>query len=217
MQTSIETMKKNNEERIENSIKNIPNANYENIARLLPELIAQQKLILDISIYAPHDAEEYAQKGVKRYCLYNHPDKENPCSIWIFAFASCQKTTIHDHKYKASVMILEGPVTERLYTPVPNGQAMNNQYPAVLCERTDRFNFHLNQDKPDDKIVHQLKRRKAFGENQTSRSLHIYNMEAYEVDASYRRNINQLFFSTKPSGHTSPAHTESHYQAGPIL
>ncbi len=162
---------------------------YKQVAELLPKLIADKKIVLDTSVYSPADPNTTQGNGVGRFLIYDHPDKKNPFSIWVFAFGSKQKTCIHDHQYKGTVMVLDEPISEKLYAPT------HEQF-AKLVERSDRYRFHTNQDDLQGHFVHQLKRRKELGEG-TSHTLHIYNMEARVVNLDNivdRRNIKHVYF-----------------------
>ncbi len=179
-----------NREIITKAINQLDVINYETVSTSLPKQLLEGSLKLDHSVYKPAAP---TTNGVGRYFLYDHPDKSNPFSIWVFAFAPRQKTTIHDHKYKGTVTVLEGPISEKYYLPT-------GEYTARLANRVDRYRFHSNRDDLSDVFVHQLKRRKALGEG-VSVTLHIYNMEAYLVNLEGkkmdRRNLNIIYSKDK--------------------
>lgn len=171
MMSRLELARVVNSRKIDAEIKKLDVVTYETVSELIPRLLAEGKLTLDHTAYVPADITE--KSGVGRYLVYEHSDKDNPISIWTFAFASQQKTCIHDHKYKGTVTVLNGPLSEKYYTPLGDDSAR-------LIKRTDRYSFHCNRDPlvDDGKFVHQLKRRKEFDPHDISVSLHIYNMEA---------------------------------------
>lgn len=184
--------KSENSEQIRNLVRQLgQDVSYELIAEQLPKLLVERKIRLDTSGYLP-SAPTTEASGIGRYLIYDHPDKSNPFSIWAFAFAFRQKTCIHDHKYKGTVVVLDGPIAEKLYRPT-------SEDTAGLVGRSDRYKFHFNRDDLTGDFVHQLKRRKDFGPG-VSVTLHIYNMEARklilekEVD---RRNIDQIYSKVK--------------------
>ncbi|MBA2711268.1 MAG: cysteine dioxygenase [Tatlockia sp.] len=183
-------------ELIKNEISKLASdPNYELVSDQLPRLIAEKKLILNHSDYKPADLSTVESKGIGRYLIYDHPNKSNPFSIWVFAFASKQKTSIHDHLYKGTVIVLEEPISEKFYLPTKDNKAQ-------LIERYDRYRFHTNKDDLKGNFVHQLKRRKNLGEG-ISLTLHIYNMEAHHIlDENQlvdRRNLNKIYLKDKGS------------------
>ena len=91
----------------------------------------------------------------------------------MFAFAPRQKTLIHDHKYKGTVIVLGEPVSEKYYQPTGESSA------RLVDRLEDRF--HSNRDDLNGIFVHQLKRRKGLSLG-TSVTLHIYNMEAHLIN-----------------------------------
>ncbi|CAM3147939.1 Predicted metal-dependent enzyme of the double-stranded beta helix superfamily [Legionella steigerwaltii] len=192
MFTKIEGIKQN-EETITRAINELDKVSYDTVSKFIPKKLAEGSLKLDHSVYKPADSNTVMPHGVGRYLIYDHPDKSNPFSIWVFAFAPRQKTTIHDHKYKGTVTVLEGPVSEKYYQPT-------GKHTARLVNRIDRYRFHSNRDDLNGVFVHQLKRRKALGAG-VSVTLHIYNMEAYlvnfEGEKTDRRNLNIIYSKDK--------------------
>lgn len=177
-----------NTKMIERELKELgDDLTWEIVSEILPQRIAEKKLRLDHSVYTPKDPE--AVNGFGRYLVYDHPDKKNPFSLWVFAFAEKQKTAIHDHAYKGSVIVLEGPVSEKFYQPVGENSAQ-------LVDRIDRYSFHHNKDDLNNDFVHQLKRRKGLGEG-VSLTLHIYKMEAQLINEENeiidRRNLDKIY------------------------
>ena len=171
MRSKLELLREENSRKIEAEIKKLDIVTYETVSELIPRLLAEGQLTLDHTAYVPADIT--SKFGVGRYLVYEHSDKDNPISIWTFAFASRQETCIHDHKYKGTVTVLNGPISEKYYKPLSDG-------PARLIKRTDRYSFHCNRDPlvDDGMFVHQLKRRKEFDPNEIGVTLHVYNMEA---------------------------------------
>lgn len=186
-------IKQQNCEAITKAISNLEVVNYDTVSSLIPKLLEDGELTLDHSVYTPADSTTISACGIGRYLVYEHADKTNPFSIWALAFAPRQKTSIHDHKYKGTVTVLEGPVSEIYYQPT-------EEHSARRVARFDRHRFHSNSDNLDDTFVHQLKRRKGLGEG-TSVTLHIYNMEAHlispEGELIDRRNLNTIFSKDK--------------------
>lgn len=187
-------IKRKNTELIRAAIYELNDINYDSVSTLLPELLTEGKLILDSSVYTPVNPAVTDATGIGRYLVYDHPDKENPFSIWIFALAPRQKTSIHDHMYKGTVTVLQAPVTEKFYLPTTESSARRIGF-------LDRERFHTNKDDLKGTYVHQLKRRKAFGEG-VSVTLHIYNMEAQfineEGNTIDRRNLDKIYIKDKP-------------------
>lgn len=107
MLTRMEKIRQKNKETLVKAISELDEVTYETVSMSLPQQIAKGLLKLDPSVYQPADPETMMPNGVGRYLIYDHPDKSNPFSIWVFAFAPRQKTTIHDHKYKGTVTVLE--------------------------------------------------------------------------------------------------------------
>lgn len=200
MQTSKEekTQAGDNVALISNAITTLgETTSYEVVADALPKLIARGTLCLDLSRYITSPNAQCAN----RYLLYDNPDKANPLSLWVFAFARRQKTCIHDHKYKGTVMVLQGPISEKFYNPTGNNSAQ-------LVSRIDRHRFHTNEDDLTDTFVHQIKCRKGLGVD-SSITLHIYNMEAHVVNQENERmdnrNLNTIFFKDKKAAHLNGA------------
>ena len=208
MYEKIELAREQNKLKIIKAINELDTVNYETVSTLLPRLIAEGSLQLDHSIYIPADPSTVLPQGVGRYLVYDHNDQSNPFSIWAFAFAPQQQTPIHDHKFKGTVTVLEGPVSEKYYQPT-------GEKTARLVSRTDRYRFHSNRDELNDTFVHQLKRRKGLGEG-ISVTLHIYNMEAHfvnlEGEQMDQRNLNKIYCKDKSVDKESiPDYTEEHY------
>jgi predicted metal-dependent enzyme (double-stranded beta helix superfamily) len=185
-----------NAEAIIEAIGALDKIDYETVSKLLPDLLAQGKLTLDASVYEPFDPDSIEPSGIGRYLIYDNPDKENPFSIWAFALAPRQKTPIHDHKYKGTVTVLQGPVSEIQY----HSTGESNFAKLVRC--TDRYKFHTNRDDElNNAYVHQLKHRKNLRSG-TSVTLHIYNMEAHCINnegiINDNRNI-KITYSKIPS------------------
>jgi kynureninase len=186
--------KTKNNEAIKNEISKLgPKVSYEMVSEILPKLLAEKRLILNHLVYTPADPTTLEASGIGRYLVYDHPDKTNPFSIWVFAFAPRQKTSIHDHEYKGTVIVLEEPISEKFYQPTSEDSAQ-------LIERTDRYRFHCNKDDLNGNFVHQLKRRKGLGMG-ISVTLHIYNMEAHLINQGSeiidRRNLDQIYSKDK--------------------
>ncbi|WP_412757759.1 cysteine dioxygenase [Legionella bozemanae] len=201
----IDGIKQKNREILIKAITELDEVTYETVSTYLIQKLAEGSLKLDPSVYKP--ADPTMPNGVARYLLYDHPDTSNPFSIWVFAFATKQKTTIHDHKYKGTVTVLEGPISEKYYHPT-------GEHTARLVNRVDRYQFHSNRDDLSGVFVHQLKRRKALGEG-VSVTLHIYNMEAYlvglEGEKMDRRNLNIIYSKDKTVNKENiPAYSEAH-------
>lgn len=184
---------------IKKAISTLKNITYDSVASLIPNMLANKSLILDASAYLPANPNE--KSGVGRYLVYDHKDPANLFSIWAFAFAPQQKTTIHDHKYRGTVTVLQGTLSEKFYTPVGDK--------AVLSARYDRYRFHMNQDDGTEipQKAHQLKYRKAMVEPGTvAVSLHIYEMPAHKNDTEeHNRNLLSIF-SKKPSVEPKPSY-----------
>ncbi|KTD40604.1 cysteine dioxygenase [Legionella parisiensis] len=198
---------KHNREKIIKAINGLEVVTYETVSTFLTQQLAEGTLKLDHSVYKPADPTTEMPSGVGRYLLYDHTDTSNPFSIWVFAFAPKQKTTIHDHKYKGTVTVLEGPISEKYYQPT-------TACTARLVNRVDRYPFHCNRDDLSGVFVHQLKRRKALGIGM-SVTLHIYNMEAHFVDLEGkkmdRRNLNIIYSKDKIINKENiPGYSEAH-------
>ncbi len=195
-EAKIERINQKNRDVIVQEINKLDVVNYDTVSQLLPKLIQQGQLTLDHSIYTPFDVTSLNSSGVGRYLVYEHLDKDNPLSIWAFAFAPRQKTSIHDHEYKGTVIVLNGPISEKYYTP--NEETGT----ALLHERADRHRFHSNSDNLANNLAHQLKRRKDLGEG-ISVTLHIYNMNAHKVtpegETVISRNLHRLYTKEKTS------------------
>lgn len=188
-----------NSEAIVKVISNLEKVNYDTVAELLPKLLVEGTLHLDPSAYKPTDPTSRKANGIGRYLIYDHPDKTQAFSIWAFAFASQQATSIHDHLFKGTVTVLEGPISEKYYIPTEDGF-------AKLAKRTNRYRFHTNSDSLDSMFIHQLKRRNNFGEH-ISVTLHIYEMEASlvnnEGEVVDNRNLNNIYLKDTSSGKAS--------------
>ncbi|MGL6028885.1 MAG: cysteine dioxygenase [Legionella sp.] len=209
----IEQIRTENSELIAKVIKRLPKITYDTVAHSLPQLFATGLLELNLLAYPPADATATTAAGIGRYLIYDNGDLENPFSIWMFAFAPKQKTCIHDHQYRGCVTVLQGPVSEKYYTPSDDGSVR-------LITRADRYRFHSNTDDLDDNFVHQLKRRKGLGDG-VSVTLHIYNMHAHLVDQlgtiSDNRNLNVIY--SKAPAEQEPPPYEALYPApvpGPV-
>ncbi|KTD60292.1 Cysteine dioxygenase type I [Legionella santicrucis] len=192
MQEKNELISEANREKIVKVMNELEVVNYETVSKYLPRLLVEGSLKLDHSVYTPADPLTNLPQGVGRYLLYDN-DSVNPLSIWIFAFASRQKTTIHDHKYKGTVTVLEGPISEKFYQPT-------GEKSARLVNRIDRNRFHSNSDDLTSIFVHQLKCRKGLDVT-ISITLHIYNMEAHLVNFDGekidQRNLNIIYSKDK--------------------
>ncbi|KTC88437.1 cysteine dioxygenase [Legionella cincinnatiensis] len=204
MQDKIEFVREANREKIVKAMNELEVVNYETVSKHLPRLLAEGALHLDHSVYTPADPSTNLPKGVGRYLLYDH-DSSNPFSIWVFAFAPRQKTTIHDHKYKGTVTVLEGPISEKFYQPT-------GEKSAQLVNRIDRYRFHSNSDDLTSTFVHQLKCRKGLDVT-ISVTLHIYNMEAYLVHFDGKkidqRNLNIIYSKDKTGANKNiPSYTK---------
>lgn len=200
MFTKVERIRQKNRETVKKAITELEGISYETVSMSLPTRFAEGSLKLDNSVYYPADLNTVMPHGVGRYLIYDHPDTTNPFSIWIFAFALRQKTTIHDHKYKGTVTVLEGPISEKYYQPT-------GEKTARLVNRIDRYRFHSNRDDLNDSFVHQLKRRKDLGEG-ISITLHIYNMAAHLVNSGGeqidRRNLKTIYSKDKTKENVPP-------------
>jgi effector protein B len=189
----IEEIRLGNSKAIIEKINELTVINYDTVSKLLPKLLVEGTLTLDHSVYTPLDPTTIKANGIGRYLVYDHPDKTDPFSIWVFAFAPRQKTPIHDHKYKGTVTVLDGPISEKYYRPTERNLAQ-------LAGRSDRYRFHSNRDDLTGTFVHQLKRRKGLGDG-TSVTLHIYDMEAHVISLDGnivdRRNLDQIYFKEK--------------------
>lgn len=160
-------------------------------------MLADGTLKLNSAAYVPVDPKN--KSGVGRYLVYQHSNP--PFSIWAFAFSEGQKTSIHDHKFKGTVTVLEGPISEKKYTPTSDKT-------AEIVSQADRHQFHAARDDLEDKnlTVHQLKLRKNLREpGAVSVTLHIYDMPAKQILQSEgglevdNRNLLHIFSKSKPS------------------
>ncbi|EHL31577.1 cupin domain-containing protein [Legionella drancourtii] len=201
----IEHIKQKNCKAITEAISKLEVINYDTVSSLIPKLLEEGTLALDHSVYTPADSTIITTSGIGRYLIYDHADKTNPFSIWALAFAPRQKTSIHDHKYKGTVTVLEGPISEKYYQPTRENLARR-------VAQFDRHRFHSNSDNLKDTFVHQLKRRKDLGEG-SSVTLHIYNMEAHlitsEGERVDRRNLDKIYIKDK-----NPLNEHEHQQLG---
>lgn len=182
---------------------------YDTVSKIMPAMLARGELVLDPAAYTPGNIDA---KCPGRYLVYDHQDSANAFSVWAFAFAPQQKTSIHSHKYQGTVVVLQGPLSEKAYVPTEDGK-------AALIGRSDRLAFHTTQDDLANtpEIVHRLKLRKGIVEKEGTMvavSLHIYNMAAFKVEAAqkepkdhndHNRNLFKLFDkATKPAGTVNP-------------
>lgn len=201
----IELIREENRVKLIKAIKELDLVNYDRVSECLPKLLAKGSLKLDPGAYTPFDPSTNEPHGVGRYLLYDNTSS-NPFSIWIFAFAPRQKTTIHDHAYKGTVTVLEGPVSEKFYQP-------SGEESAQLERRIDRYRFHSNGDDLKGTFVHQLKCRKGLGVT-GSVTLHIYEMEAYKVNIDGmkidRRNLNMIYSKDKTVHKDLPPYTKAY-------
>lgn len=188
-----ERIRLKNSQAIMEKINNLDVKNYDTVSKLLPKLIADGSLTLDPSVYTPADPTTVEAKGIGRYLIYDNEDTTNPFSIWAFALAPRQKTSIHDHKYAGTVTVLDGPVSEKYYKPTGESSAKR-------IDRADRYRFHSTRDDLNETFIHQLKNRKGL-RHDTSVTLHIYNMEAHFVNEAGvmldRRNLDTIYTKDK--------------------
>lgn len=196
-----EHIKRKNSKAVLAEINKLDIINYDTVAQILPLLLKEGSLKLDTSVYTPADNATYNAQGLNRYLVYDNPDSSNPFSIWVFAFNSQQKTSIHDHKYKGSVTVIDGEVTEKYYKPIDNTQAISQG-------RIDMYTFFTSRDDFKQPFVHQLKRCKSLGLG-SSATLHIYNMPAHDIndkgDQIDRRNLDRLYTKFKEQDENSPS------------
>ena len=185
----LEQRREANLNAIKTAMQGLDRVTYDTVSALLPRLLLDGALVLDASAYPPADPSTQECRGIGRYLVYDHADPENPFSIWVFALACGQKTPIHDHKYRGTVTVLDGPVSEKYYEAVGDNKAR-------LIKRVDRYRFHSNRDDLGDAFLHQLKRRKGLGEG-CGVSLHIYEMKAQRLsqDGEWvdNRNLNTIY------------------------
>jgi kynureninase len=187
--TEVDHVKELNRQTISEAIHSLQTIDYPEVSKLLPRLLAEGKLKLNTSAYKPADLTQ--ETGVGRHLIYDHKDSENPFSIWIFVFLRKQKTSIHDHKYKGTVTVLEGPITEKFYLPT-------GENTAALDKCVEREQFDTNWDDLTSSFVHQLKCRKTSN-TEISMTLHIYNMRAYQCLDVENRNLNVIYIKDKTS------------------
>lgn len=189
MQSTIVRITQENSEAIVREISKLEVVNYDTVSKLLPPVLANGTLTLNTSVYVPKDPTTMLDKGIGRYLVYDNADGAYPFSIWMFAFASGQKTAIHDHKYKGTVIILEGSILETYYRPTEA-----NSVKIIRC--MDRFKFHSTRDDLNGIFVHQLQRKMDSGAG-VSVTLHIYNMRAHRISQEGekidRRNLNKIY------------------------
>lgn len=188
-------IREENKKRIKKVIEQLKIENFDDAVAVIPPMLAKKELDLEDSAYTCADKETYSENGVNRFLVYDHPDKENPFSIWVFSFAPEQKTKIHDHKYECSVTVLsKHPVSEKFF--LPTGQVSETHVPlAKQINSIDRYRFHSNCDRLDRPEAHQLKNTKHLGEG-AGITLHIYRMEAHVVKEgieSDNRNLNIIY------------------------
>ncbi len=185
--TEVALTKESNKQAISEAIHSLKTIDYQEVSKLLPRLLVEGKLKLNTSVYKPADLAK--NTGVGRHLIYDHKDLENPFSIWIFVFLRKQKTSIHDHKYKGTVTVLEGPITEKFYLPT-------GENTAALDKCIEREQFDTNWDDLTGGFVHQLKCRKTSS-TEISITLHIYNMRAYQCLDVENRNLNVIYTKDK--------------------
>ncbi|MDR3504028.1 MAG: cysteine dioxygenase [Legionella sp.] len=181
--TEVDHVKELNKQAISKAIHSLDVINYQKVSELLPKLIVEGKLKLNTSAYKPEDPTKSTCVG--RHLIYDHQDGENPFSIWVFVFLRKQKTLIHDHKFKGTVTVLEGPITEKFYLPT-------GENTAALDKCVEREQFDTNRDDLQGSFVHQLKCRKT-SRTEISMTLHIYEMRAYQCLDVQNRNLNVIY------------------------
>ncbi|WP_196398929.1 cupin domain-containing protein [Legionella saoudiensis] len=196
--TEVAHAKKQNMQAISKAIHSLEVIDYIAVSKLLPQLLAEGKLKLDTSAYKPEDLTK--NTGVGRHLIYDHKDPDNPFSIWVFVFLRKQKTSIHDHKYKGTVTVLEGPITEKFYLPT-------GEHTAALNQCVEREQFDTNWDDLTGSFVHQLKCRKTSCA-EISMTLHIYNMPAYQCLDVENRNLNVIYSKDKTKKNTCDSNNE---------
>lgn len=239
MPGDLDEINQRNTDAIIKAMDELDEVTYDSVSSLLPRLLIEEQLILEHSVYTPADLR--AVHGIGRYLIYDHKDKNNPFSIWVFALGSEQKTTIHDHLYEGTVIVLNGPVSEKYYKPtkqkaVPDsspchdaGTVADDDSVAEKCipqvkhlarrvDRVDRYRFHFNRDNLKDGFVHQLKRREVFGDG-TSVTIHVYKMEAHCVKENKtldNRNLKIIYTNDKSADEEGNAPYKGEYlQLGP--
>lgn len=185
--TEIDHTKLQNKQVISEAINSLEIINYETVSELIPRLFTEGKLAFKTSAYKAEHLNP--DMGIARHLIYEHNDPDNPFSIWIFVLLRKQKTSIHDHKYKGTVTVLEGPVTEKFYLPT-------GENTAALSKSIEREQFHTNSDDLKSTFVHQLKCRKTSNTG-ISMTLHIYNMRAYQCLDVENRNLNVIYSKDK--------------------
>lgn len=193
MISKIEQIKLQNTEAIVEKFSQLDVVNYDTVSNLIPQLLTEGLLTLDPSVYTPADSTTKESNGIGRHLIYDHKDKSNPFSIWIFSFATRQRTSIHDHQYEGTVTVLKEPITEKYFQP-------SGDHYARHISSLDRNRFHTNKDDLKDNFVHQLKRRKDLGIG-ISTTLHIYKMEAHKIsengELTDRRNFFKIYTKDK--------------------
>lgn len=192
---STAEMRQSNSEAIKAAIHQLNVINYDTVSEHIPKLLTKGQLKLEPSAYTPVNPKQVNDIG--RYLVYDHSG-EKPFSIWAFALGPKQKTSIHDHKYRGTVTVLEGPVSEKYYRKLEENTALENT--ALLVKRADRYRFHTNSDDLTDNFVHQLKRRIGLGQEGTSVTLHIYEMEAHLIikdEKVENKNLSTIFTKVK--------------------
>lgn len=198
--TNEEDIKKDHAAIIKRSISHLDKVSYETVSKLIPQLLAKGIIALDTSSFIPVDSSIKEPQGVGRFLIYDHDDKNNPFSIWIFAFAPGQKTSIHDHKYKGTVMVLNGPISEKYYLPT-------SENTASIFRRANRNTFHTNVDNLTSVFVHQLKNRQDADKG-IILTLHIYAMEAQMINDQDervdRRNFDTIYIKDRSVPKTNP-------------
>lgn len=185
--TEVDHAKESNKQAISEAIHSLDLIDYTEVSKLLPRLLVEDKLKLNTSAYKPEDLTK--DNGVSRHLIYDHNDSKNPFSIWVFVFLRKQKTSIHDHKYKGTVTVLEGPITEKFYLPTGKNT-------AALAQCVERQQFDTNWDDLTGSFVHQLKCKKTSS-TEISMTLHIYNMRAYQCLDVENRNLNVIYIKDK--------------------
>ncbi|MFJ1267611.1 cysteine dioxygenase [Legionella lytica] len=185
--TEIDHTKLHNKQVISEAINSLEIINYETVSEVIPRLLTEGKLAFNTSAYKPENLT--LDMGIARHLIYEHNDPDDPFSIWVFVLLRTQKTSIHDHKYKGTVTVLEGPVTEKFYLPT-------GENTAAFSKSIEREQFNTNSDDLRSTFVHQLKCRKTSSTG-ISMTLHIYNMRAYQCLDIENRNLNVIYIKDK--------------------
>lgn len=205
--TNEDDLKINNTAQIIRAIKQLNEVSYETVSQLIPTLLAKGLITLDTSAFIPADSSIKEAEGVGRHLIYDHEDKKNPFSIWVFAFAPGQKTSIHDHKYKGTVTVLNGPISEKYYLPT-------SENTASIFRRANRNTFHTNVDNLSNLFVHQLKNRQDESKG-VILTLHIYAMEAKMLNSQKmlvdRRNFDSIYTKDRSVPKVNPKFYEEEF------